>query len=370
LRAAVRGWRPDDVVWEYDLLLRITEALADDAIVHLPAVLYHRHAPATDATSAEVALRRLAVEAHLARTGRDGWKAALGASGAVRVIAPLPQPAPLVSIIVPTRDRADLLETCLEGLLNRTDYPALEILIVDNDSREARTRRLFETATADPRVRILPYPDRFNWGRINNFAVGHARGDVVVLLNNDTDVIDPDWLTELAAQAVRPEIGVVGATLLYPDQTLQHAGIVLGPAAEVEHVGRRRPANDPGYGGRMSALRSVSAVTGACMALRKEVYLAVGGIEEDIRVAWSDTDLCLKAWAQGLRVIVTPHARLFHIELATRGSDATPEAAERFAAERDWMRRRWGERLNSDPFFSANFTPDWAELRLNYQVEI
>ena len=138
---------------------------------------------------------------------------------------------------MPTRDRADLLQTCLDGLLRRTDYPTLEVLIVDNDSQEDRTRRLFEALNADQRVRVLAYPGAFNWGAINNFAAAQARGEIVLLLNNDIDILQPGWLSEMVGQVTRPEVGVVGATLLYPDHTVQHAGIVLGPDAASNHVG-------------------------------------------------------------------------------------------------------------------------------------
>ena len=317
-----------------DLQRGIAGAARPDRIIHLPEVLFHRgERPAPPA--------------------------------AVTVASPAPSSWPTVSVIVPTRDRADLLKTCVTGLLEQTDYPSLELIIVDNDSREGETHQLLASFDTDPRVRVLAYPGAFNWGAINNFAAAAATGEVILLLNNDIQVVEPGWLRELASQAMRPEVGVVGATLLYPDHTLQHAGIALGPDATAGHVGRGLPADAPGPGGRFRAVRAASAVTGACLAIRRAVFQELGGIEATgLRVTWSDTDLCLKAWAAGYRVLVTPFARLVHVELATRGSDQTPEAAARFAAERAWMRERWGRRLDSDPYFSPHLDAETGALRL------
>ena len=360
--------RADDLaVWEYDLVLRAAENALPDAIHHIPAVLCHR---AVASPVAGMEGRRRAVEAHLERTGQTGCFVTPAAAETLRIIRPTPQPELLVSIIVPTRDKANLLQTCVDGLLHRTDYPMFEIIIVDNGSEEAATKRLLGALAHDPRVRVLTYDQPFNWGAINNFAVAQARGEIVVLLNNDTDIIDRNWLSELVSQAVRPEVGVVGATLLYPDQTLQHAGIILAPGAAIDHLARHSPADDAGYRGRLAMVRAATAVTGACVALRRDVYVELGGVESaNLCVAWSDTDLCLKAWERGYRVLMTPFARLFHLELATRGSDERPEAAARFNKERDWMRTRWGARLNVDPFFSQYHSFDMSQLILRPKAE-
>ncbi len=277
---------------------------------------------------------------------------------------PLAAP-PLVSVIVPTRDRAGLLAVCADAVLRRTDYPAVELIIVDNDSREARTASLLATLKADDRVRVLPYGGAFNWSAMNNAAAAEARGEVLVLLNNDIDVIDPGWLTELVALALRPEVGAAGAKLLYPDGTVQHAGMTLGNGSFGAHLYRHAARDEPGHGGMLLARRRVSAVTGACLAIRRSVFHAVGGIEaEHLPITGSDVDLCLRARAQGLAVICTPHALLYHRELATRGLDATPEQRARVARERAYLRQRWGEAIETEAFLSPNLTvvQEWPAL--------
>ncbi len=296
-------------------------------IGHVPAVLFHEAADAPP--------RRSAPPATPAR----------------------PAPAPLVSVIVPTRDRAALLGACAEGVLNRTDYPAIEFLIVDNDSREPRTATLFARLRADQRVRILPHPGPFNWSAMNNAAAAVARGHILLLLNNDIDVIAPGWLSELVALALRPDVGAVGAKLLYPDGTVQHAGMTLGRGSFGAHLYRHAARDDPGHGGMLAARRRVSAVTGACLAIRRDVFDAVGGIEAaHLRVTGSDVDLCLRVRERGLAVICTPHAVLYHRELASRGVDATPAQRARVAAERAYLLQRWGNAIETEAHLSPNLT--------------
>jgi len=266
---------------------------------------------------------------------------------------------------VPTRDRAALLAACADGVLRRTDYPAIEFIIVDNDSRQARTARLFARLRQDSRVRILPYAGAFNWSAMNNRAAEAAQGDVLVLLNNDIDVIDPGWLAELVGQALRPEVGAVGAKLLYPDDTVQHAGMTLGNGSFGAHLYRHAAGDDPGHGGMLATRRRVSAVTGACLAIRRNVYRQVGGIEEEhLRVTGSDVDLCLRVRAQGLAVICTPHALLHHRERASRGVDATPEHRARVAAERAYLLQRWGAAIETEAYLSPNLTVVEEQLAL------
>ena len=272
-----------------------------------------------------------------------------------RALWPLPAVPPLVSVIVPTRDRAGLLATCAEGVLHRTDYPALELLIVDNDSEEPATRDLFARLAQDPRVRILPAPGPFNYAALNNRAVAEARGEVVVLLNNDIDVIGPGWLREMVAQALRPEIGAVGARLLYADGRVQHGGVVVGLGGVAGHYLLGAAREDPGYFGSLVLARSASAVTAACLALRREVYLAVGGMDAaELPVAFNDVDLCLRIGATGRRILWTPFAELYHLESVSRGSDTTAARASAFAREIGTMRRRWGPVLARDPCHNPN----------------
>ena len=269
----------------------------------------------------------------------------------------LPDPAPLVSVIVPTRDHAALLESCVAGLLEHTDYPAIEVLVADNGSEEPQTLHLLRRLLRDPRLRVLDMPGPFNWSALNNAAARQARGEVLLLLNNDIEVIEPGWLRELAANAMRPDVGAVGARLLYPGQDLrlQHGGIVLGKGAAAVHVLRNAPLEQAGYMGRIALTRDVAAVTGACLAIRQEVFKAVGGLEETrLRVTWSDIDLCLRVRARGLRVVWTPMATLLHLEQATRGYDATPLQIARQEGEQAYVRHRWGALAETDPFLNPN----------------
>ncbi|HEX2558771.1 glycosyltransferase family 2 protein, partial [Phenylobacterium sp.] len=275
----------------------------------------------------------------------------------LRVVWPVPDPAPRVSLIVPTRDRAELLRACAHGVLSRTDYPALELLIVDNGSVQPATHQLFDELKADPRVRVIEDPSPFNYSRLNNLAAREAKGQVLVLLNNDIDVIGPGWLRELVGQALRPDVGAVGARLLFADGRVQHAGIALGIAGVASYYHPFVAREARGYRDALVLAREVSAVTGACLALRREVYEQVGGLEEEhLAVAFNDVDLCLKIRETGLRVVVTPFAELHHYESASRGRDRSAEHRERYAKEAAYMRQRWGRVLDEDPFYNPNFS--------------
>jgi GT2 family glycosyltransferase len=276
--------------------------------------------------------------------------------------ADVPAPKPLVSIIMPTRDRAKILRVAAEGVLQKTAYGPIELLIVDNGSREAATRRLLQKLAADPRVRVIAAPGPFNWSALNNLAARQARGDVFLLLNNDIEVISPDWLAALVAQAIRPEIGAAGAKLLYPDRTIQHIGLSIDALGCFCHVMRGAPSDDPGLVGELGLVRSVAAVTGACLAIRRDVFEAMGGLEEkNLAVTCNDIDLCLRVRAAGYRVVVAPQSVLVHHEAASRGHDRTPAQMARVLAERDYLRRMWGELAVRDPFLNPNLC--WLDGR-------
>lgn len=351
---------------DHDLVLRCLAETGADAFVHIPAVLYQWRRTSAPSSFSQASLDRCtaasrrAVADHLAARGiaADVVPAPL-APAWNRVAYHLPSPAPLVSVIVPTRDRAEFLGPCIRGVLEQTDYPRIEVLIVDNDSVEPATHALFGSLTADRRVRILRRPGAFNYPALNNVAVQEAHGEILLLLNNDTLVIEPGWLRELVSHAARPGIGAVGAKLLYPDRTVQHGGVLLGMGIGTEtvagHYGHGAAENDPGPFGWLALTRSVSAVTAACLAVKRADYLAVGGMDEThLRVAYNDVDFCLRLRAAGLRNIFTPHALLLHFESKSRGYEDTPEKLARFALESRFMRTKWGDVLDSDPFWNPN----------------
>jgi GT2 family glycosyltransferase len=283
------------------------------------------------------------------------------------ILRDLPDPPPLVSVIVPTRDRADLLGACARGVLSRTDYPALELIVIDHDSREPATLALFASLRADSRVRIVPYSGPFNFSEMNNRAAAMARGELLCFLNNDIEVIRPGWLREMAAHAVLPGNGAVGAKLLYGDRRVQHCGMLVGVGAGADHLHRFAAEEDPGRDGRLALATNISAVTGACLVLRKALFEEVGGFEaEHLKVAFNDVDLCLKIRAAGYRNVSTPRALLFHHESQSRGSDEAPENRIRYEMESRWFTAKWREAMTCDPFSNPNFSGEGLNFELAF----
>jgi GT2 family glycosyltransferase len=354
---------------DYDLTLRAAAATDASRIRHIPAILYHWRQHTMSFSKAReqacISAARRSIGDFLLSQGVNG--AEIGPAPAVsawtRVRWPLPDPAHKVSVIIPTRDRPELLARCTAGLLLRTDYPNFEVLIADNDTTDPEARFLLRKLDEDPRVRVLPCPGPFNYSRINNTAVKEADGDIVLLLNNDIDVIHSDWLREMVSLAVRSDVGAVGAKLIYGNETIQHAGVVLGTGSFYDdpgvagHYGLNLPAEDIGYQGYMSLMREAGAVTGACLAVRKSVFEKVGGLDEtNLAISFNDVDFCLRLRDAGFRNVWTPFAKLYHLESASRGDDFAPDKIERFTREVRYMRERWGSVLDSDPFYNENFS--------------
>jgi O-antigen biosynthesis protein len=359
---------------DYDLALRSLMETTPDRIIHIPRVLYHWR-QSTGARS----FSRSATE----QCARNGRRAVIDflAPGLPnvsvqpvptmpvwhRVIYPVPQPEPLVSVVIPTRNQANLLARAVAGLLDRTDYSALELQIVDNGSDEPSALALLARLEEDDRVSILRCPGPFNYSALNNRAAEKAAGELMLLLNNDVDVIRPDWLKEMVSHAIRPGIGAVGAKLLYPDGTIQHGGVTVGVGGVAGHQYIHRPRDDVGYFGHLKLVRNVTAVTGACLLLRRQVYLEVGGLDEvSLPIAFNDIDLCLKLAARGYRNLWTPYAELYHAESASRGSDRVGENAARYARDVDIMRRRWGEVLDQDPYWNPNLALSASGIALAF----
>ena len=332
----------------YDLLLRIVARTG--AIRHVPFAIYHRRA-GDDASAGAAGLR--ALQEHLG----DGAVVEPGPFPAThRVRWRLPAPPPLVSLIIPTRDARYLLEPCVESLLSQTAYKNFELLIVDNGSREPDAIAYLEALEGRHAARVLRYPQPFNFSAINNFAVAQARGEVVGLLNNDLEFVEPHWLEEMVSQAMRPGVGAVGARLLYPDRTVQHAGVILGIGGLADHLHKSLPAEAPGYCGRARLTQNFSAVTAACLLVRRETYLKVLGFDETFAVAFNDVDFCLRLRERGLRNVWTPFATVIHHESKSRGREDTLAKAWRFRGEKKRLAARWGEALLADPAYNPNLT--------------
>lgn len=351
---------------DHDLLLRATADLHPDRIVHAPFIAYHWRA-APGSTAHTTAAKRYTEDASLDALRHhlgDGWEIERAAAPTTyRCRPPLPD-YPLVSILIPTRDRLDLLDTCIAGLA-RTTYPAVEVIIVDNDSVEPATLEWLEAFDNGRDRRVIRHPGPFNYSAVNNRGAEAARGEVLCLLNNDTEVIEADWLTEMVRWIGRPDIGVVGARLLYGDDTVQHAGVILGLGGFAGHGHHRRPRDDFGYFSRMTIAHEVGAVTGACLLTRRSTWEALGGLDEELAVAFNDIDYCLRVRTElGQRIIWTPHAELYHHESVSRGAEDDPIKVARFNAEVDRVLERWESALADDPAYSPNLTLEGESFTL------
>lgn len=355
---AVGGYREGlEGSQDWDLSLRISELLGAEQVVHLPRVLYHWRAhPGSTAGGmsakpyATLAGRRAVVE-HLARQRRSGDVITNPATGWHRIKWHIPSQAPKVSIIVPTRD-GRLLARCLDSLFRLTSYPNYEIAVVDNGSLGWET--LDYLRAQEHLVRVIRDERPFNYSALNNFAASRSDGDVFCLLNDDCEITSAEWLDELVGQLSQDGVGAVGAKLLYPDGRIQHAGVVLGLDGVAGHVHRLSDRMASGHGGRLHLAQSFSAVTAACMVVRREAWEQVGGLDtENLAVAFNDVDLCLRIGEAGWRIVWTPFAEMVHHESATRGAD-TGEQAERFARECAYMKTRWAKELRYDPAYNPN----------------
>ncbi|WP_370307123.1 glycosyltransferase family 2 protein [Sinimarinibacterium flocculans] len=362
LYVAVDGFRGGfDGAQDYDLVLRCTAAITPDRIAHLPAVLYHWRAHA-GSTARDAGRKPYAQAAGVAAlTAIHGAADATVAEGPLptsyRVVRPRANPPPRVTVMIPTRDGGAHLQKCLDSLLGRTAYPRMELLILDNQSRDPRTLRLLERAGRREGVQVLAYDHPFNYSAINNFGARHAQGEVLVLLNDDIVVRGNDWLDQMLAALMLPGVGVVGAKLHYPDGRVQHGGVVLGIGGVAGHAHKYFPRRHAGYFGRLALPQAVSAVTGACLMVRRETYEALGGLDEQhLAVAFNDVDFCLRVRERGLRCVWTPYAELTHLESASRGDDETGERHRRFQREAVYMKRRWASELREDPFYSPYLT--------------
>lgn len=341
-----------DGAQDWDLSLRLIEK--QPRIVHIPRIFYHwRQVPGSAASDANAkpwafAAQARCLQKHLARLGLHGASVDFPSLGLVHIRWPVS--GRKVSIIIPTKDKVHLLRACLSSIFAKTSYPNYEIILVDNGSIEPETLAYYQSLAGEKRLTLLHYPHPFNFHAINNFASRHANGEILVFLNNDTEILNPEWLEELVGWAERPEIGIVGAKLIRPDGTIQHAGLVIGLAGHGSHVfdGARGPLYGPF--GSTEWYRNYQAVTGACMAIRRQVFEQLHGFDELYRVGYGDIDLCLRAVQAGYRVVYNPFACLLHHEGATRRLSQPPSDVLR-ASISMYPRVQAG-----DPFFNPNLS--------------
>lgn len=360
LLLSLRGIAPDvDGAQDWDLVLRVAEAAGRERIVHVPHVLYHWRmiAGSTAAAAYEkpalVAAQRAVLSTTLAR--REETAAITQGTGGWRIEYALPDPPPKVSIVIPTRDRVELLRPCVESIVARTAYPDYEIVLVDNDTREPAARAYLDELAAAGRARVVPFAAPFNYSALCNLGVGASRGEAIALVNNDIEVRDPQWLRELVSLAARPGTGLAGATLYYPDGTLQHAGVVFGLNGVADRPWIGTPPGFAGPYGRARAVREVSAMITACAVVMRERYLAAGGMDETLAVSCNDIDLCMRLSALGLHHVITPHASLVHHESASRGYADDPRNAALSRDEEARFAARWPGAAR-DPLYNPNLT--------------
>lgn len=361
LAESVGGFRPEmDGAQDYDFIFRCTEKASH--IAHIPEILYHwrtsRASTADNPMSKQYAYDagKRAIEEHLARTGTKGEVELLPDFGFYRVKYPVTR-QPLVSVIIPNRDEAEALKKCVESVL-AASYENVEIIIVENGSREKETFAYYKKLSADPRVRLTRWKKPFNYSAINNYGVKYARGRYLLFLNNDVRAsISPDWLSEMLGVCQREDVGAVGARLYYPNDHIQHAGIVVGMGGVAGAMFVDLPKGRGGYMHKAALMQDLSAVTAACMMVKKDAFDRVNGFTEELAVAFNDVDFCLKVGKAGYRVVYDPYAELYHDESRTRGPEDSPEKVKRFQGEIEYMRSHWTDILkNGDPNYNKNLS--------------
>ena len=353
---------------DFDFTLRCTEQAK--RIYHIPKILYHwRMSSTSTAADAENKMYcyeagKRAIMAHLERSGIRGEVGLTEHLGHYYVDYELKKRS-LVSILIPNRDEKECLKRCIDSIVEKTTYRNFEIIVIENNSKKRETFDYYEEVRKNPQINVIIWKDDFNYSAINNFGVKAAKGEYYVLLNNDTEVIEPRWLEIMLADCQREDIGIVGSKLLYPDNTVQHGGVVIGLGGVAGHIFGGIPAWVPAYFAWSKIQRDVSAVTAACLMVSAELYGQIGGFDEQLRVAYNDVDFCLKARKAGKLVLWEPRALLYHYESKSRGADNTSEKRKRLSLEADFIKARWGELIEAgDPYYNPNLTLSKDDLSL------
>ena len=374
---AIGGERPEcDGAQDHDLFLRLIDAMqakdANAAPLHIPQVLYYWRVHAastsggTEAKPYVVKAAQKAVADHLAATGRSGRVEEGIFPGTCHVQWELPEPEPLVSILIPNKDHVDDLEKCLFSLYSKTLYEAFEVIVIENNSTDPATKAYYEKLPDRyANCRVVAYSGGFNFSRINNFGRKFANGKFLLLLNNDIEIISGNWLTQMVAEASQPGVAACGAMLYYPDDTIQHAGIITGLGGYAGHSHKYHKRGGSGYMFRLATVQDYSACTAACLLVRTSAYDAVGGLDEAFTVAFNDVDFCLRLREKGWRIVWTPYAELYHHESKSRGSDEEdPAKKARFAKEQARLYEAHGKQnILHDPYYNPNLSLDYEDFR-------
>lgn len=346
-----------DFCW--DLALRIWSRLRKTQVVHIPKILCHRLSfgesdrddkmqspgPSSSEALLNFFTQRAIDVAILPGHDSNSWR--------VQYVL---KEFPKISIIIPTYNALHLIRPCLESIFEKTCYPNYEVIVVDNRSDDPDVLHYLSSLEEERKIRVLHFDEEFNFSAINNFAVEQSNGQLVCLMNNDIQLIDKNWLQEMASQAMQKNIGAVGAKLYYPDNTIQHCGVVTGIGGVAAHLYTKFPRDFAGQRDRNFLVQNVSAVTAACLVIKKAIYQEVGGFEEKLKVAYNDIDFCLKVKEAGYDNIWTPFAELYHHESVSRGHDVTPERYALFKHASSYMRKTWGATLRNDPYYNINLT--------------
>ena len=358
---------------DYDLALRAIEKTTDERIHHIPHILYHWRAISgstalcIDEKSYAVEAGRKALKSHLDRIGVKADVVPSEISMHHRAVYELPKKLPLISVIIPTRDQVEVLKTCVDGLLHKTDYDNLEVIIMDNGSEAPETMAYFAELKKDKRVQVIRHDAPFNYSELNNIAAKKAKGDYYLLLNNDIEPINREWLTEMLRQMIFEDVGIVGAKLYYPNKTLQHAGVVMSTIGIADHLFRFLTPDDFGYFARTKMSQEFMAVTAACMLVKKSVFEELNGLdEENLAVAFNDVDFCLRAYEAGYRIVYTPFANLTHHESLSRGAEEGLDKVKRFKRETTYIWNRWKDFIENDPYLNPNFILESHNYALSF----
>ncbi len=346
---------------DYDLILRLTEKAKK--VFHIRKILYywraHKNSVAQDvgAKPYTVTAAKKALAAHLERCALKGEVLDSSVPTTYHIKYEI-DGNPLISVIIPNKDHTDDLDICLKSLYEKSSYKNFEVIIVENNSTEKETFEYYEAiAQKHGNIKIVKWEGNFNYSAINNFGVNYAKGEFILLLNNDVEIINGSCLEEMLMFAQRKDVGAVGAKLYYSDDTVQHAGVILGLGGTAGHAHKHFGRSHPGYMARASIAQNLSACTAACLMMRRDVFDEVGGLDESFEVAFNDVDLCMKIRKKGYLVVFTPYAELYHYESKSRGNDSTPEKLERFRGEIDRFKEKWKKQLDDgDPYYNPNLT--------------